>query len=281
MSCPKPGYLGVASYNGSIIKCTGLSLDVAQEALFYNATLGLRDVVVGNKKGPASTGAHTPSSQKGLMRPGVKISNGSADFPLTEANGTYFLEEAKTGGGLNFKVQYDCEKGRQCPLCFVDSYSFSVSQGGYATIKVTLVGWATTDIAAFHNSNSTTVERIIDFSRVNIGLPVSDICIRDFNFTISNSFSPIYTAGANFVGSLLYPAAIRPQIQSVTGSITMYGKKVPLVEHSPSTTHSTITVSAPGYSVSMKVVFKPLTVSGAPGLYTSVWGFQGVDYPFG
>ncbi len=44
----RPGYMGLASIDGSYIRCTSFSVNPSQEATFYDHVIGLKDTVPSN-----------------------------------------------------------------------------------------------------------------------------------------------------------------------------------------------------------------------------------------
>jgi hypothetical protein len=69
-------------------------------------------------------------------------------------------------------------------------------------------------------------------------------------------------------------------MQEVTGSVSVYNiPGSPLLDRLTSKT--TILVSAPGFSETMNVVFKPQQIGGTLGPVITSVPFVGVDYAFG
>jgi len=268
------GFLGLASVNGTLLRCQDFSMNPRQDALFYDHIIGLRDNIPGSLFGSkGDVGALNP--QKIIWRPSVKICQGGISYPLIETDPLFEL--AKLGGPLfNLTFAYDCESARTFTDCVVNTYTFSVTAGDIATITADIMARTVNEAGPLGRYD---VESKIvtwdDFDITTEGGAGAEI--QSMTFTVNNNCKPVYTAGANNILNL-DPLAIRVGMQEVSGSISYYGKGADLVSIGG---EGTITLSSTEFNVNLNVLFKPQERSSSIGPVIAPLSFVGRDYALG
>ena len=275
----KQGYMGLAFIGSNELRCTDFSIQVQQQPLFYDHTIGLRDSIpVTLIGGKGDIGAL--NIQKTIWRPSVKSYQGSITFPITSLGGDPLYEYAKTGDDFDLEFQYTCGISRNYNQCKVNSYTFTATAGDFCTVSADIMCLQGLDGTL--DSKYTEVEKIVTWDDVDIsigGLGVSD-CIQAFTFTVNNNCKAIYTAGGN-IDLSLNPILIRVGMQEIQGAISFYNQGNILEFLEDITSPKTISVSAYGIGIDLYVLFKPQERSGSTGPVISTLPFVGVDYALG
>ena len=252
--------MGVADSPEGKVRCTDFSVNVRQDVLFFDHTLGLRDstptslsVVKGD------SGAH--NAQKKFWRASAKIVQGGFNFPLTSVNSGAMLNEAIYGGSFDMGFYYTCDMSRFLKDCKVNTYTFRAAAGEFATVSV--------DIMARHMDVGsgalpyTDVEKLLTWDSFNIS-GLGGGAISYIEFTVSNACMPIYTAGKNLAGdfSQLEPSTIRVGMQSLTGTFGYYtADSLDYLETSGE--KNIIITSGAAFSANLTVLLKPMTQNAA------------------
>ena len=275
-----PGFMGIATIGSSSIRCTDFSVNIKQEPVFYDHTIGLRDSIPGSIfDGKGDVGAYNP--QKIIWRPGVKLVQGGFTFPWTDTNQVKDLFDiAKRGDTMDdFSFGYSCDFGRTFSGCKMNSFSVKAAAGELITTTIDFIGKDMVDgngSAGYKN-----IEKLITWDAASISLSGFDNTYMSyFEFTINNNCIPIYTSGGNN-NDALSPYDIRVGMQMVTGAISFYtGKELKFLEEQINP--STINFSCQdGLSFSMDVILKPLEQNAAVnGPIIRTVAFVGVDKVF-
>jgi hypothetical protein len=275
-----PGFLGIADIGTKRIRCNDFNVNLKQEALFYDHTIGLRDNIPTYLfEGKGDTGQLNP--QKIIWRPGVKICQGGIGFYMDEDNVSTLFDEAKRGSDFDMSFTYTCNDiKRNFYGCKVNNYTFSVTASDIATVSA--------DIMAMDMEDSTGIDlyteerKIVTWDDIKVIVDgVGDIPIQSITFSVNNNCMPIYTAGANNDNSLS-PLKIRVGMQEITGTISYYNKGDSLKFFEDVISPSTINItSSDGYSVNLNVIFKPQERAGSVSAVISPLAFVGVDFALG
>lgn len=272
----KAGYLGIASIDGTMVRCQDFSMNPKQEPKFYDHIFGLRDAAQASLfGGKGDIGALNP--QKILWRPGVKIYQGGMSFPLTERIGTLFFDLARTGNDFNLEFAYDCESGRLFEGCKVNSYTFTVTAGDLATVNVDIIGMKASPTGGLSYDVD---EKLLTWDDFQIASASLDTSIQSLTLNVNNNCKPVYTAGGN-AELKLNPIRIRVGMQEVTGSIAIYNKGAPLRFMEDIAESTPLTITSSSGERSLNVIFKPQERSASIGPVISQLSFVGVDHAMG
>ena len=288
-----PGYIGIAQIGSEKIRCSGFNVNPKQDIIFYDHIVGLRDstpIDLNEGKGDiADFGSFPNNLQKTMFRTGVKIIQGTMDFPLTENIGSEIFNLAAQGEWFDIDFDYDCESSRRFIDCKINTYSFSIVAGDIATVSLGIIGIGLEDYTtASIVGNYTTAEKLVTWDKVDINVNASQSGelwdnLQSFEMTINNNIRPIYTSGSNqttggAVANNLNPLNLRVGMQHVTGTITKYNKKYPTLSINGPVD---IIVSFPqAVNFTMRTIMKPMTVNGAIGPIISAYGYEAIDKHF-
>ena len=272
----KPGYLGVATVDGSQIRCTGFSVNLDQNVLWYDHTIGLRDNITPNIH---DTKGDTGESQiqKHIWRASPKLIKGTITFPLTDLNAKPFFDLAKSGDDFDMEFKYTCGLSREFATCKVNSWTLNLASGDIANVTVEI--WALDLLEGEDETLYLEEEKLITWDVCNVivdGATV-DEKLANFDVTINNNLLPIYTSGFN-VALSLRPAKFRVKMQEVKGTAGVYGDAFGLFGPLEVDAGHTIEVNIGSglQTFSLNVLYKPLTRSGAIGPLVHTLPFEGV-----
>lgn len=273
-----PGFMGHASVAGwPQVRCTDFSVNVKQEPIFYDHTIGLRDSISTNiydVKGDDDS--HNP--QKIFWRPGVKLAQGIFGFPWTTNNLGVLLNQAIYGDDFDMSFYYTCGIGRRFKNCKVNSYSLKLTNGDFvsSTVDIMTPHMEVDDVLNLTPVIST--EKLVTWDSVVItGLPNAIAEVVSFDLTINNGVLPIYTAGQNNSGDKLEPKELRVGMQMVSGSVSYYTyNNLVFMENISTSTSVGITIGS-YQTINLKLVFKPMEQSAATGAVIRTVPFVGVD----
>lgn len=247
------GYMGIASLSGTKFRVMDFNVNLKQEALFYDHTIGLRDSIPSSiTGGKGDVGAR--NEQKVLWRPGTKIVNGSLSFPWTDKNTGLFFEEARKGSTFSLSFMYTCDSlSRVFRECKVNSYTLRATQGDIVTSSVDIIAKGM-DNSTFQSEYAEN-EKLITWDAVGLVIGSINAAIVSFEITINNNCIPIYTSGQNFTN--LEPKDIRVGMQTMSGSVSFYNENsLVFVEDAMPTI---ATFSAGGFSAMFNILLYPMT----------------------
>jgi len=275
-----PGYIGLATVDGQRVRCNDFNVNPVQEPLFYDHTIGLRDSIPETIfEGKSDAGELNP--QKIIWRPSVKIYQGSISYPLTDELGADPLFAlARTGDDFNMTFVYTCNKiARQFTGCKVNSYTFSITAGDFATVQADIMALRMEDVGG--STDYTKEEKIVTWDDVEISGSFGSIPIQSFSVTINNNCMPIYTAGVN-VSKELNPGKIRVGMQQVTGTISFYNKGLSLSFMESIIGPTSIEVkTSDGFEMEINCIFRPQERTASVSPIISALPFVGVDKALG
>lgn len=284
MSTIYPGYMGIATVNGNLVRCTDFSVNIKQEPVFYDHTIGLRDTIPDSiYDGKRDGGDGTINPQKIIWRPGVKLVQGSFSFPWTSSNSALqgLFDNAKNGATLSsLSFGYSCDFGRAFYGCKINSFSIKASAGEIVTSSVDFIGKNMGPGTASIGYSAT--EKLItwDTINVNFGNFGADL-FSYFEITINNNCIPIYTSGGNSNKiDPLTPYDIRVGMQMVTGAVSFYDTEILrfLEEQNRAITVSFACSDGPSFSA--QVITKPMEQNASVSPVIRTVGFVGVDKVF-
>jgi len=298
MASPKayPGYQGIAVVGGDYYRCNDFSLNVQQDVLFYNHTIGLNDTIPTDS---ATKGEEvgTIQTQRKYLRPSPVGMQGGFSFPAAiqddagELNFKTIFDYAKYGNYFDIDFHHYCNVGRTFINCRVNTFNFSITSSDIITIAVDVLAGQMTN----NDSHLSYIrpQKLVTWDLIDISISgdagtlagIKD-GIQSFEFNINNNAAYIYTARpfpAKAVTDIenLWPYDIRLGMQEVTGSITVYLKQG--IDFITTTTGpAIISLSCGGYfSTDINVVFKPREMPGTVGAYVLTIPFVGIDKAFG
>lgn len=272
-----PGFVGsvnVGDLDG--VRCTDFSLNVNQEPLFYDHTIGLRDSIPADLRDvKGDTGEY--NQQKLIWRPSVKLSQGSFGFIWTDYSAGALWEQAKTGDDFDMEFYYTCGIGRKFTGCKVNQYSFRASAGDIVNATVDIVSKHITNLDASEIPKIERIEKIITWDVVEIAIDgYSSSQIVNLDFTINNACAPIYTAGNNISASL-EAKEIRVGMQSLTGSVSFYlTDDINYMENISAP--KKMFLSTPNWSSELNIIMRPMQQTSSTGAIIRTYMFNGVDY---
>jgi hypothetical protein len=273
MPTVKAGYLGYAEISGTKVRCTDFNVQVKQDVLFYDHTIGLRDnipsAILGGKGDQAQW-----NEQKIFWRAATKIIEGNVSFPMSEFSANAFFDQAWKGDWFDFSLYYSCENGKMFKECRVNTYNFSITAGDVANVSVGVIG---KNISEATPAVYDRLEKLITWDKVEIG-GVGDQIV-SLDFTINNNCIPIYTSGTNTGGiSPLIPNDIRVGMQSLTGSVSFYNNAGPTDSFVEVNTPQFITISAGSFNATLNVLYQYPERNGAVSAYIKTVPFVGVGH---
>ena len=270
MSDIYPGYLG----GSSLGPMTSFSCKIDQDFIFYNHTIGRLDSI---PTGSGSKGVGDTPMQNPIGRPGTAKAVGNISTMLIDGIGmNTYIKAAEAGGPCgDISVCSTCSEGDISYIfkqCFINSFNFSVSAGG--PINVTFDFWAMDYDDDATGCGGTSLAKVVTWDQMAGDLSGA----RDFNFSINNNLGAIYTISYEGSSSNIYmPRAIRPGIQTVSGSVTRY-EDMPILFSTGG--EDSISFSAGDYSTTLLVAYLIPEAKGeiAFGSYTQA--FVGRDTNF-
>jgi hypothetical protein len=247
------GYMGIADCAGQLVRCNDFNLNIKQEALFYDHTIGLRDSIPSSIRGGKSDQGNR-NDQKVLYRPGTKIIQGGFSFPWTENSAGVLFNEVKTGDTFDMSFTYACQDlTRSFKSCKVNSYTIRASQGDIVTGSIDVMAISMTSSES--SGNYTETEKIITWDNVDVTVGDFSGKMASFEITINNNCMPIYTSGQNAID--LSAKEIRIGMQTLTGNATFFeGDDLTYVEDALETTASFTT---DGFSAVFDILLMPMT----------------------
>lgn len=261
------GYIGSLKFDGTTIRTDSFSVNLIQNPLFYDHTIGLRDNIPSGLFGGKGDAGERNNPQKSLYRPSVVSVTGGLSFILSDKNSNSFFKEAKTGNEFEMEYSYDCNTKRKFTGCRINTYTITATAG--ELIRVNADVMALDAIEETGHVPYRDVEKLITWDKFSInsgGFPLT------FSMTISNNLQYIYTAKNNLDKSLR-PLKIRAGIQEVKGMISFYNKGAELMDLTGKTQ---LSVETEGLSFTLNCIFNPITRDGNVGPYVSNWNFVGV-----
>ena len=266
------GFMGFAEIDGVKVRCTDMSVDLEQDALFYNHIYGLRDQIAtgSGTKGEAAQG--TINIGKKFMRPGVKIMKGSISFPVVEQGLSSIFKNAKEARIIPIKIIYDCENGYTIRECIIDNFSITCSGGEIISATISFTGRYYNTIGGNFIMST---DKLITWDKLNISIGGISQPIQSFNLSVVNSCVLIYTSGDNTTNNL-FPSDMRIGQQEVTGSISFFGEGSKIIPLSASTDIKTITMSLPGVHETLTTILKPIQIKGGINYPVTTIAFIGV-----
>jgi len=277
-SLANPGYLGIAVINGTVFRCTDMSLAPSQDIVFYDHTVGLKDVVPA--KGDGTKGASNESEfinkQKIIWRGSTISYTGSISFPVTfygTSNLPVIFDLAKYGNSFDISLKYNCLAGRTFLGCKINSLSLNITAGDIVTVTANVIGMDVEESGTeilFQDS-----QKLVTWDQVALSSKSIDVSeAQSFSMEINNNIKTIYTHNN------LKPRELRVGMQEVHGSITLYNKhgSIILPEDGGDTT---IGLIISDFSTDINCVLQPSAISGAISSIFSVIPFTGVDKVFG
>jgi hypothetical protein len=283
----KGGYMGLCEVDGLEIRVSSFSVNVKQEVQFYDHIIGLRDSAPFGLFSKGDSG--NLNVQKYFWRPGVKIVSGSFSFPATTEALQKTFDLVKTGDDFTLKFSYACDDVKRVfEFCKVNSFSFSVSAGEIATVQVDVMGRAIEEEIGV-SPRYRDPEKLLTWDAINL-TTISTDPIQLFNFTVNNSCMPIYTAGSNNSGDLLFPKEIRVGMQQLTGSLVYYVKGVDYEGLDQFSADEIIKIEIsdkcvnllePTFSEELCVIYKPVERAGSTGALLHTLPFVGVGRALG
>lgn len=247
------GYMGIADCAGQKVRCNDFNVNIKQEALFYDHTIGLRDSIPSSIRGGKGDQGNR-NDQKVLYRPGTKIIQGGFSFPWTTNSAGVLFDEAKTGGTFDMSFTYACQNlARNFKSCKVNSYTMRASQGDIVTGSIDIM--AISMSSGGSSSLYAESEKIITWDNVNASIGGFSGKLASFEVTINNNCIPIYTSGQNAVD--LNAKEIRIGIQTLTGNVTFFeGDDLTFVEDALETTATFMTEN---FSTMFTILLLPMT----------------------
>jgi hypothetical protein len=253
------------------IYCSDFSVNVKQDLLFYDHTIGLRDSIAGFMNLKEDAGAR--NKQGVIARGGVKIIQGSLSFPLTNIAPKAFFNLAKTGDDFDISFYYTCNDSiRAFAKCKVNSYTFRVTAGEIATVSVDIIGCELGSPSS--STRPPSVEgKLITWDQFSVGSSeFSSTDVASLEFTINNNCIPIYTSKSNDTNSLL-PKEIRVGMQKLTGAIGIYG-----VPRSNSISGDGTVQIGGLMNETLEVIYLPTESNGQTGVVVTSCRFVGRDH---
>lgn len=286
MSIIYPGFVGYADIGGQKVRCNDFSVNIKQEALFYDHVLGLRDTTPtsiytikgdGGDKGPTEQ----YNAQKILWRPSVKLSQGGFTFPWTDINMGLLWEEARGGKTFDMDFKYACGIARRFNKCKVNSYALKVSNGDIVSSSLDIMAIHEEIIELPDGGLYTANEKIMTWDAVNITIdddPAPNLV--SFDFTINNACIPIYTAGSNASDTNpLEAKEIRVGMQQLTGTMSSYEENsLNYLDFVDTSKTIKLNFNNGEFIIKITAVFKPMEQSAAVGPVIRTLPFTGVDY---
>jgi len=265
--------MGIADLGGKTVRVSSFNVNLEQNVLFYDHTIGLRDSIgttLLTTKGDAIDGGTNP--QKSIYRPSVIGVNGSVAFPLQDGEESALFDEAKTGKNFDVKYLYACDgsPGLTFSSCKVNSYTLNLSAGDICTANASIIGINASETGG---SGFTTSKKLITWDAAKVTGISGDIM--SFTMTINNNCSYVYTAGENKTRNLR-PALIRVGIQSVTGNVVVYGTGMSLGNAITVSSEKTLDVKVGGLSFKLNCVFLPIKREGSPSVFVTSIPFVGI-----
>ena len=280
-SLANPGYLGIAVINSVPFRCTDMSLVPSQDVVFYDHTIGLKDVVPAKGSGTktASIDPAFINKQKIVWRGSTISYSGSISFPITSgedgSNLPMIFNLAKYGNSFDIFITYNCLVGRTFRNCKINSFSLNVTAGDIVTVTVNIIGMDVEDSDPGDSFKDS--QKLITWDKVTLTGASDSIDMSEaqaFSMEINNNIKTIYTHNN------LKPRELRVGMQEVRGSITLYNS------------HGSLLLPLSGgdivlglrildFSTDINCVLQPSAISGAISSIFSVIPFVGVDKPFG
>lgn len=271
--------------DGIKIRCTDFNINPSQNFLFYDHVIGLNDTVpTDNSTKGEEVGVI--QTQKRIGRPSVISIGGGFSFPATGAvssnNFEKLFEHAKIGDYFTFDFQYHRGLGQDARRfidCRVNQFTFSITAGDILNISVDIFAKDMEESGSV--SNYQIAEKLITWDKVTVNADgvTGDSGIQGVEFSINNNIQNIYTVIPDQDNKLL-PKDLRLGMQEVTGNISVYN--IPGQSFITTTTGSTdISITAPGWSKTIKSILKPQEMGGTLGPIITSVPFVGVDKPFG
>ena len=279
------GYMGLATVDGTNVRCTAFNINPTQTPSFYDHVIGVNDTIPTDSSTKGEE-VGVIQTQRTLWRPSPIIINGSMSFPATEETSSLLFDHAKYGTyitEINF-VHY-CEASKTYFNCRVNTYNFSVSSGDIVNITSELYA---RDIQDGTNLNQyTDAQKLITWDKVTVNISPSlgtGINLEGINFNVNNNLVPIYTSDPTLIDpsitNKLYPADLRLGMQHVSGNLLIYLRKGTTLLNI-STAITTISISCPGFSTTINVILTPEQIEGIIGPVITTIPFVGVDKAFG
>jgi len=173
----------------------------------------------------------------------------------------------------------------------VNTIGFSCAAGDIAQFNIDLMGMAAGDWAAATPPHMTTGEKLMTWDVCSVQISSggefdvpANIAYSNFDFSISNNLTPVYSLGQNdTVG--LFPFDIVPGLRTITGSISVYD--TPQADGYDYWTDyaaepvSVITFNIGSLAIDMKVRFHRVEPASSVGPVVSTIGFTGVTHQTG
>jgi len=284
MANANAGYRGIARVEGgNYIRCTNMNVNLQQDTLFYDHTLGLNDYVSSGD----STKIERPGfvqTQKNFWRPSPLSIGGSIAYPLTaEEDGYNLFQKAKTGAGVgNIEMYYYCDddsgsNGRSFEECRVGSFQLNITAGDFANIQVDFGGKRSVDISGTPTHYKAPT-KMISWDKVSISGSGLSENIQAFSMNINNNLSHVYTARPSSIAPY-EPKDVRLGMQEVTGTISVYNKKGPINVINGGKVELTLSVG--NWSTPLFVILKTVQLEARVGPFVTTIPFIGVERPFG
>jgi len=279
------GYMGIGVFGGKSVRCTDFNANVNQEFGFYNHVIGLNDTTPGGSKTKGENIGNW-RTQRTFVKPNPLMIEGSASFPATESNISYFFNFIKTGsfvGDISF--YYNCLEGRTFQNARLSSFTLDVTAGDILNITV---GFAAKSVFSVGGGTPyKDPEKLLTWDQVSIqvndlNFSSSDL-LKSFTLDAKNPIIPIYTNDPKNAFSDLAPRDLRLGIQEVSGAVTCYNVDGPLAlgDCGFPAAPSVINIVAGTFSAFINCLLLPAQVTGSTGPTTTSVGFVGVDKAFG
>jgi len=294
------GYTGIATIDGSAIRCSEFNVNATQTVEFYNHIVGLNDSLPATGDGTKGEVVGTIQTQRRIWRPSTINIGGGIGYPATtsssgSSNISTLFTHAKFGTFFDIDFQYYCDpptgrKARTFTDCRINSFTFSVTAGDILNIGSDVLCKKVVDSDIGSATVFTTEEKFITWDKVLITLTdtdsetgITDEIIRGFELNINNNATPIYTADpfASPADNDLLPFDIRIGTQEVSGSLSLYLKQGNDAITTTLVSPQTLTVSAEGFTTDISVVFETREIPGNIGPVLTTIPFVGVDKAFG
>lgn len=286
MSDIYPGFVGYAKIGDQKVRCNDFSVNVKQEALFYDHTIGLRDTIptsIYTIKGDGGDKEDTEqyNYQKILWRPEVKLSQGGFTFPWTDLNMGLLWQEARGGKSFDMDFKYACGLARRFTNCKVNSYALKISNGDIVSSSLDIMAIHEESIDIENSILYAANEKIMTWDAVKIKIDDVDAPnLVSFDFTINNACMPIYTAGSNASDTNpLEAKEIRVGMQQLTGTMSSYEENsIDYLDFVDTSKTIKLDFDNGAFTIKITAIFRPIEQSAAVGPVIRTMAFTGVDY---
>ena len=171
----------------------------------------------------------------------------------------------------------------------VNSIGFSCAAGDVAQFNMDLMGTYAGTWSSQIPPHFTTAEKLITWDIVSVSISVGDehftvpsnIAYSNFDFTVANNLTPVYSLGQNATVGL-FPFDIVSGLRTITGSISVYDTPnsdgVDFWTQYEAANVSTINFNIGTLSLSMYVRFHRVEPASTVGPVISTIGFTGVSH---